>query len=607
MKRICLLLLALATVSSSARIAPDPENEGSTSSTTFKEPKWQPVQNSTHYSPKRKTAVMGPLEYRIEVIALEKNAHGTPVTRIDLRNCMPTERSFELAFNPGGCASISRPVTLPPNGTATLSFPTLGDNTPYSSIHFGKVTLRETTPNTDQTQQYLSGGYYRIERSYSSNSTPNLLMASALSPEKFTKSLNEYTLDPKVVPGSKGKTSRKMKSGFSSNILRFPRAAKDWPSDYRIYTTFDAVIVTPALHAAFPPEVRQALDDYERWGGAVLVTPDNSESGGLTTLEVQQRFVNTITAAKERLTPHVANLDELLNSVPLTLNTTSPTPFLVPIMILFALVFVPTAYILNAKRNRRLRALVVIPAGAVALALAIGAFSFLFYGRTPTERLQSITFLDQRAQRALTRGQFAVFAPSSVDLGFPLDSTFCRRGTSYKDSGNASVEIGDVYRLRSNWVEPLTSTFFDFERITHRSEKLDIKPLGTNGVQVANLLGNRISGGRLQYGPHTYDLGVLMPGETKRLQPLPPRSVPTPEVFRLSFCGAKTNYGYCWPELREALQLNKMSKYDQVTPPPSTYFAWVDGSPFFPSPLGKRKSHCTRESFVIGTFAEASK
>ena len=614
MKRLALVLLSVLALASPARTPAYVPETGSMSSTTYEEPHWTPIGQSAWGKEKPQLSA---LEYRAELIALEHSYHGAPVIRIDLRNAMPTERSFVLSMRPNGFAAINRSVILAPNGSASLTFPIFPTGTGFRQCHINNFDIRETTPGSTQ-----ATGRIHLSNSYSIHTTeyysrfdrkPNILMAHALSPESFAKNLVIPEDKPASTPPKRSKSkSQSEKSDFPCQILRFKREAKDWPTDYRVYSTFDAVVVTPALHAAFPPAVRQALSDFSRLGGAVLVTPDNSESGGLSAIAERRRFRDAINIANEMLVSETISMTNSLSGTPMSLKSTVGLEILTPLLVLFAFAFVPYVFIANARRNRRLRALVIIPAVSVGFALVIGVFSLIFYGTTPTERLQSVTLLDQQTHRAITRGQFAVFSPLplSRELNFPLDSMFSKRSFDYRNEGSQSVEIGDTYRLDGEWVNPLTSAFFDFQRVSRQSEKLDVKLLGDNRVQVVNLLGAKITELRLRAGKRTYALNSLQPGETKVLEPI---SEPVRVVSRLDLMdklfGNTTNKGRKWPKLLEKLALSDDPKLHrgQFSPPDSTYYALVEGSPFFPSPFGKRKTHASRSAIVVGTFSETSK
>lgn len=549
--------------------------------------------------------------------------HGIPVVQLEVRNDRPSACSFSIGFEGSGISRMERNLPLEPHGTAHLTLPIFPTAENAYSIYAYSIVFRETTPGCSP----LSVGNIPLSitcepNTYypSSKHKYNILMDAALSAEAFAQNVHTQN-ETTVISGGHGLATKgraripsapKKAKDFDSFVLSLKRAAKDWPSDYRIYTTFDAVVITPALQAAFPNSVRQALADYATLGGAVFVTPDSSASGGLTNATDAARLRADIQAAQKKLVGDYSrssnDIGKNLAAVPLTTRSAIPTRLLLSLLAIFSFLVIPAVLFICARRNQRLRALIVLPVVSFCLAAVVGIIALVFFGVTPTERLQSITQLDQTTRHAVTRGQFGVFSPIqlSTKLHFPADSSFLLRDRN--NETKCGYVLADDFQLTGDWVRPLSATFVDFQRVSHQAEKLDIQPAGTNQIRITNLLGAKVTAGSVTVNGRIYALGTIEPGAVVTRSSETPLHPPKPTNARTKILDAaetafheKTNFGRSWPEL------TKYFAKPDLPLPNGTYVAWLDGSPFFPSPFGTRKTYSSRQSLVIGTFAEGSK
>ena len=551
-----------------------------------------------------------PLEVdaKATVISLESFAHGTPIIDMELRNLRSTARSFEIDLPAWSKTVESRDVRLEPKGSARVVMPILY---PINGSHyFTCLSIKETTPGSKHETANLSIRtiHYRNRLPYDAHA--DILMDGELSAEAFAKNMKPPKKENKPArsyskynPSHHG--SEQENDEYDCSILSFGRPADKWPADYRVYTVFDAVVITPKLQAALPPDVRQALDDYTKLGGAVITTPDSSPSGGITSPDIAARFRKDIANAQARLRGDLnlgVTIGDNLTFIPLDVKSSMPTGLLLVLLGLFAVVFIPLMIFLCARRNQRLRALLVLPACSFTLAAIVWILALICYGTTPTTRMQSITQLDQTSRRAVTRGQFGVFSPVRLSgaLHFPADSTILQRNEDTAIDSTAVYRIGDDIHLVGNFTPTLTATFFDFQRVAHHSEKLDVRPATGNVISVSNLLGAKIAKGRLNLDGRVYELSEIEPGASAKLTPVNTATTNAIDVAAALF-NKKSSFGRNWPQI-----VKKLSEPD-LMPPDRTYFVRLDGSPFFPSPLGSRKTISTHESIVVGTFAEDAK
>ena len=217
-------------------------------------------------------------------------------------------------------------------------------------------------------------------------------------------------------------------------------------------------------------------------------------------------------------------------------------------------------------------------------------------------RVQAVTILDSESHLAVTRGQFAVFAPGQVTekMSIPSDASFRLRG---RDEGHLAVNCGETCRLEGDWVKPLSAAFFDFERAERRSERLDVNRGADGKVSVANLLGSPVTGGQLQLDGKRYKIPPLAPGEQTTVAGIPFAALsakylssPAEELTGL-FLAKSAEYGRNWDKTCD------IADGARTALPDGTYVVRLAGSPFFPSPLAGSKSDETAEAVIAGCVA----
>ena len=391
------------------------------------------------------------------------------------------------------------------------------------------------------------------------------------------------------------------KHDFNSVELR--RDAADWPRDFRAYLPFDAVCMTKEVADALPAETRAALRAFEILGGAVITfadgksVPPNLQS---TAEAAQRRRIGDLIVLKYYYsgTPD-SHFTENHACVPINVGKSLPVGLLVFLLLLVAFIVMPGIVFVCAKRNRRLLILAALPGTAFALTLVVAAIALIAYGTTPTVRIQSVTILDPESRLAVTRGQFALFAPGNVteEMSIPSDVSFRLRG---RGNERFTASFGESCRLSGDWVKPLTATFFDFERAERRSERLDVRPAQDGDLVFANLLGVPVTGGTARFGNSRYKVPALAPGEqaTVKGEPLPDKAAANAPLPHETLFEKGTSYGRNWKDITELIEKDKLLLPDR------TYVVRLAGSPFFPSPLASRKTYETAEAVVAGRIAD---
>ena len=522
------------------------------------------------------------LEYRDETVVGSDITHDAPLSRIALRNTLPFPRTIQVSVQAPRSALSTRTVTLGPGASATITLP--GVFTVEDSYSYGEsdITLFEAKPpNSNGPKSESLQLSSRVSDFHNSAyGRANLLLSAGI-------------VRDAVLPA--------FKHDFNSVELR--RDAADWPRDFRAYLPFDAVCMTKEVADALPEESRAALRAFDILGGAVVTFADGKAVPldlQATADAAQKRRIGDLNVQKYYYsgTPD-SHFTENHACVPINVGKSLPVGLLVFLLLLVAFIVMPGIVFVCAKRNRRLLILAALPGTAFALTLVVAAIALIAYGTTPTVRIQSVTILDPESRLAVTRGQFALFAPGNVteEMSIPSDVSFRLRG---RGNERFTASFGESCRLSGDWVKPLTATFFDFERAERRSERLDVRPAQDGDLVFANLLGVPVTGGTARFGNSRYKVPALAPGEqaTVKGEPLSDNAAANAPLPHETLFEKGTSYGRNWKDITELIEKDKLPLPDR------TYVVRLAGSPFFPSPLASRKTYETAESVVAGCIAD---
>ncbi len=527
------------------------------------------------------------LEYRDETVVGSDITHDAPLSRIALRNTLPFPRTIQVSVQAPRSALSTRTVALGPGASATITLPGVftvedGYNSGSSVSLYEQKPPNDDHPKMEHLQQLSSSVPQFYCNSYGDKveNEVNLLLSAGI-------------VRDSVLPAFK----------HDFNTVELRRDAADWPRDFRAYLPFDAVCMTREVAATLPEETRAALRAFEILGGAVITFADGKT--------VPPNLQSTAEAAQRRRicdqniheyyyssTPD-SRFTENHACVPINVGKSLPVGLLVFLLLLVAFIVMPGIVFMCAKRNRRLLILAALPGTAFALTLVVAAIALIAYGTTPTVRIQSVTILDPESRLAVTRGQFALFAPGNVteEMSIPSDVSFRLRG---RGNERFTASFGESCRLSGDWVKPLTATFFDFERAERRSERLDVRPAQDGDLVFANLLGVPVTGGTARFGNSRYKVPALAPGEqaTVKGEPLPDKAAANAPLPHETLFEKGTSYGRNWKDITELIEKDKLLLPDR------TYVVRLAGSPFFPSPLASRETYETAEAVVAGRIAD---
>lgn len=524
------------------------------------------------------------LEYRDESVSPSALSHDEPFYRVSLRNLMSVPRTFKVSASANRSSDSYRIVTIEPMSAATVTLPLAFTSENRSTGCYFSIHEQNPPATSSQAKDVEIINLSNHAVNYESNGAdPNLLLSEGITRDS-------------ILPSFK----------HEFNTVELRRKPDDWPRDFRAYLPFDAICLAKSVASSLSDEVCAAMRAYELLGGEVM------------TMEDIVRHPKDIEArAKSAMGRRVGDLDisysyyrsrsnsnfsDNVAKVPIQVGRSLPVGILIAFLALVAIVVMPVTVWYCAKKNRRLFLLAALPGSALALTIVVAIVALVAYGTTPTVRVQTVTILDPESRLAVSRGQFAIFAPGQVTrkMSIPSDASFRLRG---RDDDHLIVKCGETFRLDGDWVKPLSAAFFDFERAERRSERLDVKRGADGKISVANLLGSPIVGGQLQLDGQRYKIPPLEPGAETPVVGIPfgalsAQHLRSPaEELASAFFGKSAEYGRSWSKTLE------IAGGEKTAMPDRTYIVRLAGSPFFPSPLAETKSYETAEAVVAGCVA----
>lgn len=524
------------------------------------------------------------LEYRDESVSPSALSHDEPFYRVSLRNLMSVPRTFKVSASANRSSDSYRIVTIEPMSAATVTLPLAFTSENRSTGCYFSIHEQNPPATSSQAKDIEIINLSNHAVNYESNGAdPNLLLSDGITRDS-------------ILPSFKHKF----------NTVELRRKPDDWPRDFRAYLPFDAICLAKSVASSLSDEVCAAMRAYELLGGEVMTMED----GARHPKDIEARAKS----AKGRRVGDLdisysyyrsrsnSNFSDNVAKVPIQVGRSLPVGILIAFLALVAIVVMPVTVWYCAKKNRRLFLLAALPGSALALTVVVAIVALVAYGTTPTVRVQTVTILDPESHFAVSRGQFAIFAPGQATrkMSIPSDASFRLRG---RDDDHLIVKCGETFRLDGDWVKPLSAAFFDFERAERRSERLDVKRGADGKISVANLLGSPIVGGQLQLDGQRYKIPPLEPGEETSVVGIPFATLSakhlrsSAEELAAAFFGKSAEYGRRWSKTQE------IAKGERTAMPDGTYIVRLAGSPFFPSPLAETKSYETAEAVVAGCVA----
>ena len=516
---------------------------------------------------------------------------------VDLRNLSDRERTLDVSLidrdYSSGDRRFHRAVTIPPHGSVHLPLPSPGIPDP------GRMTCRiEITERTGSARRIWNLICLGINGDNNFDSV-NALITGSFSREQLAKSLTPPQKHDDQ-PRSRARAGEGARD-YPVNAFKCQLPFDGWPTDWRAYLSFDAVFLTPEEHSSLPSEVGIALDGYRAHGGLVFViapTPAGGIADGCAEIRnrIRARKEIRINSAPDSWSRSL-RLGDLIRGVKLDNISPVPLGLILTLLAVFCLGVIPAVILTAIRRNRRIMLFATIPAASLLITVIIIASIILTFGFTPTVRVQSVTWLDQSAKTAATRGTFAVRSPLSTDGRITVDSdaSFSLLEKKQRESGLTS-ELTDRYRLDGGWVTPLVPTYFAFSKYGRCRARLDIAAEADGSLTVANLLGAPVTCGAIRFDGKLYPLSNLAPGARTSVRPSDTKFHDAPPLDYEQLVRKDTAFGNDWDRL-----VALADETDRLRD--GTYAVRLDGCPFLSPPFGERKVKGSSAAIVIGDFS----
>ncbi len=452
-----------------------------------------------------------------------------------------------------------------------------------------------------------------------------------------------------VVAGLSSATKMK-----SLQALRFEGEGSAWPRHWLAFSSFDGCLIAAADYELMPTESRQALHDYVAAGGHVTFFGMTSIPGDWTPMAGISRnytFTNPLASSPSRVTQNTTSIgfgavtllpdtstaltdkDELTGLIALWVsslyhwlssdssavgkNTDIPVApgmgvplqgFLL-VLLFFVVLAGPGVLIFTRRTNRRILMITLVPAISLAFTIVVISFAVISEGITISQRRQSITLLDQPARRAVTYGAVGIYAPVALRDGLHFD--IGTEVTPLSPVRTTSITSAAKQHYRSGWTQPRIPAFFRVRRCEPRSERLVVREISANSIEVANALGAAISHLRLcDSRGNLFEADSIAPGEKITLhqpQPRPDNAIGFPAVATPSF---KNQVDSGWDINATIKLLSSESpsfavakhKKNLIAPEPGSYIAILEDAPFIENPLAYCRTKGSANSIVAGWY-----
>ncbi|MCI0684810.1 MAG: hypothetical protein L0Y71_22160 [Gemmataceae bacterium] len=410
-----------------------------------------------------------------------------------------------------------------------------------------------------------------------------------------------------------------------------PEKLESWSNHWLGYTSFDGVMVHGGKLQEAPDDVRTALWQYVECGGTLLVTgpakfPESwdrarVEFAGLTAFfpgfgqclveadadtlrqwapeqwQLAHEMWTTSRAAWHQVTsPNDAN-----GTLPVVDDVSIPVRGLFVAMVLFVIVIGPVNVYWLGRAKRRLWLLWTVPGFALLACLALIGYMVVTEGWHGHVRSQTITILDEHAQRAATIGWIGYYCPTTpagglrfsddTELTPHLDFRHLRSGS--RTAQPCSIDWTSQQHLTDGWVTAKVPLHFMLRRNEARLERLTARanPDGTRSI--TNGLGVPIQ----QLWVATQDGTILGASD------IGPGASVTLAAADLPEAGGDLGTACDLFSRNWVQQADEMTKKPADYLRPGTYIAVIDDAPFIDQGLRRAQSRRAL-SIVFGVMKE---
>jgi len=309
----------------------------------------------------------------------------------------------------------------------------------------------------------------------------------------------------------------------TSNEVLFFRSelpVSEWSSNWLGYTSYDAVVLTPAEVDTLPADVLVALQCFAQAGGTIMIYSPQEASpetfpGRLKTRNSSLNADGTIGVGFGRISMATDGMEwpSTLwvtrtksdsppgdHTVRLIHESQVPIRGMLLLVILFALGIGPLNVWWLSRRKKKMWLWWNVPLFSILTCLMIFTYSLLSEGVRGESRTVLLTLLDEEAHRATSLGYVSYYCPltPSDGLHFPYDTEvipldenrdYNRWGGSPESGQPKTIDWTSDQHLISGWVPARVSACFAIRRNETRRERLVFHNTDAGGLKVVNGLG----------------------------------------------------------------------------------------------------------------------
>lgn len=299
-----------------------------------------------------------------------------------------------------------------------------------------------------------------------------------------------------------------------------PEKIDQWSNQWLGYTSFDCVILAGDKLQAAPEDVRTALWQFVECGGTLLIVGSYNlppsweltkfEFAGLSGyfpgfgqclvlkespekwLPEQWQAVNDMWSSSRAAWHQITSPNEANRAFPIVEDLSIPVRGLFVVMVVFVLLIGPVNVYWLGRAKRRLWLLWTVPAFALLTCLMLIGYMVATEGWYGHARSESITILDEHAQRAATIGWIGYYCPTTPagGLRFGLDTeltphdNFRHVRSGSRAAQPCSIDWTNDQHLTDGWVTAKIPVHFMVRRNEARLERLTARanPDGTRSV-----------------------------------------------------------------------------------------------------------------------------
>ena len=408
---------------------------------------------------------------------------------------------------------------------------------------------------------------------------------------------------------------------------QFEGDISQYNDNWLAYTPFSVLLFYSSTFEQMPISAQNAIFNYLRLGGEMILFGDTSLPSDFkpysrfsnpTNVEnvkaYQSGFGKLITVPEDLLKKiatstlmgttifpelgasplkQVANSHNSFNKFEKNEIETVSGKFLMILIYAFALIIGPVNVFVLHKTGKKIWVFFTVPVVSLFCCLLIVGYYMVFERSTLLIKKDSLTFLDERYNRALTLGSLAVFSsasrPSGFKFSFDTEIMQMKRRTYRSREGNKYINLDGTQHFADNWIRPKIPVYLHLRKIQTCRERLGVEKV--NGAyKVLNGLGAKIKTVHLRTADGKYySCNNLPAGQTGNLQP---ESAP-----RVSWINDL-------PEIYQAgwhKKMNEIKNYPYKFLQNGMYVAVLDGTPFLEKQSFENEP-LHQQSIVIGVM-----